>query len=99
MFFRTACVVAILLSCVLEISLLQKACLHLLAPANAIENLAGEPSELNSDSESDAEEQRDAWLYKHHTHATQAFVYSVSMRSSRLESEVSPPFSSRDPPR
>lgn len=98
MFFRTACVVAILLSCVLEISLLQKVCLHLLAPVNVTENLVGEQAELNSDSESDAEDERDAWLHKNHAHGVHSLTYPISIRLSRIESEFSPPFSSRDPP-
>lgn len=98
MIFRTACVVAILLSCVLEFSLLQKVCLHFLAPVNASKNLPGEQAELNIDAESDADDHRDAWLHKHHTHGDHALASPVSMRFSRIESESSPPFSSRDPP-
>lgn len=98
MFFRTACVAAILLSCVLEISLLQKACSHLLAPIGMMENLVGEQSELPSDAESDAEVQRDAWLHNHHSLDVRAINYLVLLRALWIESESRPPFSSRDPP-
>lgn len=98
MFFRTACVVAILLSFVLEFSSLQKFCLHLFAPVSTTESLAGEQSELQSDWESDAEEQRDAWLHDYHPQGIPSLTYPVSTRTARIDSETSPPFSSRDPP-